>query len=136
MRPHREARAAHDKQIAKVENELALNVGKIQTERATEEKLENQFKDLGDRAAKDDRGALRKQRELAPDLESTRLQIRNLAKRGEEIRQNLAELQSARPKVCRCGNRGKSKVGTSRLPRDSLGSVRNNRSGSRKVPRS
>jgi hypothetical protein len=87
---HREARIAYDEKIAKVESDLALNDRKLQTARVTEAKLERQFKDLGDKAADDDRGALRKQRELAPDLESIQLQIRNLAKRGEEIRQNLA----------------------------------------------
>jgi hypothetical protein len=95
---HREARIAHDHKIGKVENELAVNAGKIETETATEAKLKKTFLDLGAKAAADDRGALRKQRELAPDLESIQIQIRNLAKRGDEIRNTLAELQRQRPK--------------------------------------
>jgi hypothetical protein len=94
---HREARIAYDEQIAKVESDLALNDRKIQTARVTEAKLERQFKDLGDKAADDDRGALRKQREIAIELESTQLQIRNLSKRAGELREALARLQNSRP---------------------------------------
>jgi hypothetical protein len=97
MTPHREARIAHDQKIGKIENELAVNAGKIETETATEAKLTKTFLDLGAKAAADDRGALKKQRELATDLESSQIQIRNLAKRGDEIRKTLAELRRQRP---------------------------------------